>query len=248
MTLATYLYFLAGGFLFALLSLGLGHLEGSSSEHLAHAGGPSGGHLAAGHAATDAAGGHAPAISHAPGHGEGQAHASAVAPGHAPLATLSSAALRTTAWFISPLGVAAFALLFGGTGAVLSGLLPSSANVVTLILACTAGVGGFAGVKALMALFVRSSSAPLSLDGTGSEGTLVFGIQVNEKGEQLAGQVQYRVEGVWRTTLAHSENNIPLRRGTKVRIIGRDPVQGVVLVEAIDPLDELQPAIPAPRR
>jgi membrane protein implicated in regulation of membrane protease activity len=170
--------------------------------------------------------------------------------GHAPFGTLSSVALRTTAWFVSPLAVAAFALLFGGTGACLAVLLPASAAVLIFVLACAMGVVGFAGIKALMALFVRSSSPPLSRDAMGSEGTLVFGIKVNEKGEQLAGQVQYEVEGLWRTTLAHTENNIALQRGTRVRIVGRDPVQGVVIVEAIDPLDELpaaQAAIPVSR-
>jgi len=243
MTMAIYLYFLAGSFLFVLLSLGLGHIEGASSGHLGHTGGHTGGHLTAGHASADA-GGHVIAAGHSTGHAAGHGHASALSPGHAPLGTLSSVALRTTAWLVSPLAVAAFALLFGGIGAILSGVLPSSAHVLTLILACIMGGVGFAGVKALMALLVRSSSAPLSHDATGSEGTLVFGIRVNEQGQQLAGQVQYEVEGLWRTTLAHTGNNIALQRGARVRIVGRDPTQGVVIVEAIDPLDEL----PAPRQ
>jgi hypothetical protein len=249
MTAATYLYFLAGGFLFALLSLGLGHLEGGSSEHLVHGGEHSGGEFAVDHAAGDVPGGHAVTVGHGVGHGGEPPQGAAIHMSHAPFGMLSGA-LRTTAWFISPLGVAAFALLFGGTGAVLSGALPASANVITFVLASAMGAVGFAGVKALMTLFVRSSSAPLSLDALGSEGTLVFGVQVNEKGEQLAGQVQYLLEGVWRTTLAHTESHGPLQRGTKVRIVGHDPARGVVLVEAIDPLDELpatREALPASR-
>ena len=56
MTMAIYLYFLAGSFLFVLLSLGLGHIEGASSGHLGHTGGHTGGHLTAGHASADAGG------------------------------------------------------------------------------------------------------------------------------------------------------------------------------------------------
>ncbi len=250
MTMAVYLYFLAGGFLFALLSVGLGHFEGGSGGQLGHGDGQATGHLTTGHAPGGAIGGHGPVAIHADGHAAGNGHTSALSQAHAAPGTLAGVALRTTAWFVSPLAVASFALLFGGTGACLAALLPASAHLLTFILACAMGVVGFAGIKALMALFVRSSSAPLSRDATGSEGTLVFGVKVNERGEQLAGQVQYEVEGLWRTTLAHTVNNIPLQRGTRVRIVGRDPAQGVVMVEAIDPLDELpasEPALPISR-
>jgi hypothetical protein len=239
MSMAIYLYFLAGGFLFALLSVGLGHIEGGSGDQLGHGDSQTAGHLTTGHGVVDTTGGHVSVGHHIPGHVAANGHDSAHIQGHSPLGTVSGLALRTTAWFISPLAVAAFALLFGGTGACLAAVLPASAHLVIFIIACVMGVIGFAGIKSLMTLFVRSSSAPLSRDALGSEGTLVFGIKVNEKGQQLAGQVQYEVEGLWRTTLAHTVNNIPLQRGTKVRIVGRDAAQGVVMVEAIDPLDEL---------
>jgi membrane protein implicated in regulation of membrane protease activity len=128
--------------------------------------------------------------------------------------------------WLSPVTLAGGALLFGGVGLLLRG------QTIALPAAVVAAVIGAFLFRALMAAFVRASSAPLSLSGEGAIATVNATIRPGS-----AGEVGYTLEGLHRSAIARSEDGIEIPRGTQVVITRRD--HGIAWVEPLDPIDQL---------
>lgn len=128
--------------------------------------------------------------------------------------------------WLSPVTLAGGALLFGGVGLLLRG------QALALPAAVVAAVLGAYLFRALMAAFVRASSAPLSLSGEGAIATVNATIRPDS-----AGEVGYTLEGLHRSAIARSEDGIEIPRGTQV-VITRQ-YHGIAWVEPLDPIDEL---------
>jgi hypothetical protein len=164
-------------------------------------------------------------VHHAGGahHASGGHHA---AGGHHLSGDALQSALGLALSWLSPVTLAGGALLFGGVGLLLRG--QSFALPAALIAAV---VGAFL-FRALMAAFVRASSAPLSLSGEGAIATVNATIRPGSTGE-----VGYTLEGLHRSAIARSEDGIEIPRGAQVVITRRD--HGIAWVEPLDPMDEL---------
>jgi hypothetical protein len=199
-----YIVCFAVGLLSALL------LAVSGDLHIGHVHHAGGGHAGAHHVA----GGHQASGSHhaAGGH-------------HAVSGTLQNALGFALSW-LSPVTLAGGALLFGGVGLLFRD------ESFALPLALVAAVLGAFLLRSLMAAFIQSSSAPLSLTGEGAIATVNATIHPDR-----AGEVGYTLEGLHRSAIARSEEGIEIPRGTQVVITRRDA--GIAWVEPIDPLDEL---------
>jgi hypothetical protein len=129
--------------------------------------------------------------------------------------------------WLSPLALAAAAVLFGAAG-----LLADGAGPIALIIAIVAGFIGAALVRMLMNSFVRASVEPLSLHAEGAIGRINATIRAGGTGE-----VVYTLEGLQRSAAARSVDGTPLPRGLPVVILRRE--HGVAVVEPLDPLEEI---------
>lgn len=174
----------------------------------------------------------------APHGGPHHAHA---APGSGGAHGDSGSAIRASAvWalgWLSPLGLAAAALWFGGVGLIVERFGSGPA----LILAVVAAIVGAAIVRAIAGAFDRAGTPPLVLSGEGAIGLVNAQIRPGAPGEVL-----YTLEGLSRSTAARSVDDEFIPRGTEVVIVRRD--RGMAWVSPLVPLDTKRPverALPA---
>lgn len=186
---------LLGGVLGTALMLTLGRVGGAGHGHV------SGGH---GHGA--------PAHTTHLGHGH-HGHTSS-AHGHARAAEspFASSAAWAFSW-LSPLGLAAAALWFGGAGLLAERFVPAVA-VLVAVLAALVGAGI---VRAVGNAFARASTPSLSLTGEGAIAVVNAAIKPGASGEVL-----YTLEGLRRSSPAKSVDGMAIPRGAEVVIVRRE--------------------------
>ncbi|GAC1330479.1 MAG: hypothetical protein NVS2B16_22090 [Chloroflexota bacterium] len=156
---------------------------------------------------------------HAAGHHAAGHHAAV----HHDTASAAQSVLGFVLTWISPVTIGGALLLFGGIG------LLAGSSALALPAAIVAGIAGALILRTFMGALVKASSDPLVLTGDGAYGTVNATIHPGATGE-----VVYTLEGLHRSAIARSEEQVEIPRGTPVVITRRD--RGIAWVEPLEPL------------